>query len=91
MSEKLVKFKILESKGFSIHEEPTIKALEDIKAYLQKNGGWFYLDKVVTNIESTTPEDLENASVIAVTNPIIGGSALWRYRSKFYRFLKHSV
>jgi hypothetical protein len=73
VSEKLVKFKILEPKGFSIHEAPATKAIEDIRAYIQKNGGWFYLDKVVTNIDTTTPADLENASVIAVTNIIIGG------------------
>lgn len=73
MTEGLVKFKILDATGFSTHEKPAAEALDYIKAYIQQKGGWFYLDKVLTNIDHTTPEDLKNASIITITNVIIGG------------------
>jgi|WetSurSiteA1Bulk_404760.scaffolds.fasta_scaffold19314_2 hypothetical protein len=74
MSDALVKFKILDATGFSTHEKPAAEALDYIKTYIQQKGGWFYLDKVLANIEHTTPEDLQNASIITITNVIIGGS-----------------
>ena len=73
MSEALVKFKILDATGFSVHEKPAAEALDYIKAYLQQKNGWFYIDKALSNIESTTVEDLKAASIITITNVIIGG------------------
>ena len=74
MSDTLVKFKILDATGFSTHEKPATEALDFIKTYLQQKSGWFYLDKVLTNLEHTTPEDLKKATLITITNVIIGGS-----------------
>ena len=77
MSDALVKFKIIDATGFSTHEKPPAEALDYIKAYIQQKGGWFYLDKVLSNIDNTTTEDLKNASIITVTNVIIGGAWCW--------------
>ena len=71
--EQLVKYKILDTTGFSTHQEPASKALSEIKAYLERKGGWFYIDKVLTHIETTTVEDVKNASILTITNVIIGG------------------
>lgn len=74
MSEKdLVKYKILDTTGHSTHEKPASEALDDIRGYLERKGGWFYIDKVLTHIETTTVEDLKNASILTITNVIIGG------------------
>jgi len=74
MSDALVKFKILDSTGFSTHEKPAAEALEYIRSYIQQKGGWFYLDKTLANPESITPEDLQNASIVTITNMIVGGT-----------------
>ena len=71
--EQKVKYKILDDKNFSVHEELASEALANIKAHLERRGGWFFLDKVFSHIETTTIEDLKNASIITVTNVIIGG------------------
>jgi hypothetical protein len=76
MSDTLVKFKILDSTGFSTHEKPADEALEYIRSYLQQKNGWFYLDKALSNIEHVTVEDLKAASIITITNVIIGGDAV---------------
>jgi hypothetical protein len=76
MSDGLVKFKIIESKGFSVHEQPAEKALMAIQDYLQKNGGWFYIDGAVTKIDNVTVETLQNASTVTITNVIVGGHGL---------------
>ncbi len=76
MSDGLVKFKIIESKGFSVHEQPADKALMAIQDYLQKNGGWFYIDGAVTKIDNVTVETLQNASTVTITNVIVGGREL---------------
>jgi hypothetical protein len=70
----VVKFKIIDPKGFAVYEKSANEALDFIKTYIQQNGGWFFLDKVHSNVENTTPEQLESASVITITNVIIGGS-----------------
>lgn len=69
----MVKFKLLDTTGFSVHEKPAVEALEYMKTYLQQKGGFFYLDKVVTDINTITPKDLEDATLITVTNVVIGG------------------
>jgi hypothetical protein len=71
--EQLVKYKILDDKNFSAHEEPASVALANIKAHLERRAGWFFIDKVFTHIETTTAEDLINASSITITNVIVGG------------------
>jgi hypothetical protein len=71
--EQLVKYKILDATGFSTHEEPASEALKNIKAYIESKSGWFFIDKVITHIETTTVEDLLNASIITITNVLIGG------------------
>jgi hypothetical protein len=71
--EQVVTFKILDTSGFSVQKETPEKALAMIKEYLERKGGWFYLDKVVTHIGTTTVEDLKNASIVTITNVIIGG------------------
>ena len=71
----LVKYKIIESKGFSNHELPAHEALTAIKTYVQTNGGWFYLDGAPhLNMETVTPQMLEDASMVTVTNVILGGA-----------------
>ena len=72
--EQKVKYKILDDKNFSVHEEPATEALANIKAHLERRGGFFFLDKVFSHIETTTVEDLKNASIITITNVIIGGN-----------------
>jgi hypothetical protein len=76
MSDGLVKFKIIESKGFSVHEQPADKALVTIQDYLQKNGGWFYINGAITKIENVTAETLQSASTVTITNIIVGGRDL---------------
>lgn len=75
MSDGLIKFKIIESKGFSLHEQPADKALVTIQDYLQKNGGWFYINGALTKIDTVTVETLQNASTVTLTN-IIGGGGM---------------
>ncbi len=75
MSEPLIKYKIIESKGFSTHEKPVEQALADIKQYMQVNQSWFYIDgRVVPNIDAVTVDTLKNASTVTITNIIIGGT-----------------
>jgi len=74
MNDTLIKFKILDASGFSVHEKPAVEALDTIKMYIQQKGGWFYLDKVLSNIENVTVDNLKAASIITITNVIIGGS-----------------
>jgi hypothetical protein len=70
----LVKYKIIESKGFSDHEKPAQEALDNINAYIQQQGGWLYLDKhVITNVNTITTKDLEDASIVTVTHVVLGG------------------
>ena len=73
MSDGLVKFKIIESKGFSVHEQPAEKALVTIQDYIQKNGGWFYINGALTKIDGMTAGTLQEASTVTITNVIIGG------------------
>lgn len=73
MSNDLIKFKIIESKGFSTHEKPAKEALEYIKTYLATNDGWFYINGAVTKIDTVTEETLQNASSVSITNLILGG------------------
>lgn len=73
MSDKLVKFKILDSTGVSVHEKSAQEALDYIRTYLQQKNGWFYLDKALTNVNATSAEDLQKASLITITNVIVGG------------------
>lgn len=77
MSEALIKYKIIEAKGFSTHEKPAEQALEDIKQYMQVNQSWFYIDgRVVSNLDNVTVDTLKNASTVTITNIIIGGNSL---------------
>lgn len=69
----MVHFKILDTTGFSTHDKPADEALEYMKAYIQSKGGWFYIDTGVANIDTITPQDLENASTITITNVVVGG------------------
>lgn len=69
-----VKYKIIESKGFSNHEKSPQEALEHLRAYLSTNGGWFYIDGAVTNIDHVSAEKLQQASTVTITNVIIGGT-----------------
>lgn len=68
-----VKFKIIESKGFSVHELPAQEALDYIKTYIQKNDSWFYINGNVTKIEKVTADMLQQASMVTITNIIGGG------------------
>lgn len=71
-----VKFKIIESTGFSDNEKPANEALDYIKTYIQTRGGWFYLDGAPhLDLEKVTPQMLEEASMINVTNVILGGES----------------
>lgn len=70
----IVKFKIIESTGFSDNEKPAAEALDYIKTYIATRGGWFYLDGAPhLDLEKVTPQMLEDASMINVTNVILGG------------------
>jgi hypothetical protein len=73
MSDPLIKFKIIESKGFSKHEKPADEAFEYIKDYMQKNQSWLYINGTVTNFESLTKEMVKDADSISINNIIIGG------------------
>jgi hypothetical protein len=73
MSDGLVKFKIIEAKGFSVNEQPSDKALITIQDYLQKNGGWFYINGALTKIDGVTEQTLKDASTVTITNVIVGG------------------
>ena len=73
-NKKMVHFKILDTTGFSTHDKPADEALEYMKAYIQSKGGWFYINTGVTNIDTTTPQDLEDASTITITNVVVGGT-----------------
>jgi hypothetical protein len=75
MSEiKTVKYKIIESTGFSDNEKPAEEALDAIRTYVEIRGGWFYLDGAPhLNLALVTPQMLEEASLITVTNIIQGG------------------
>jgi len=73
----MVKYKIIESTGFSNNEKPAAEALDAIKTYVATRGGWFYLDGAPhLNLDTVTPQMLEDASMITVTNVILGGVAL---------------
>ena len=83
-----MKYRVLieqDEDGIYVVEVPTLpgcisqgktreEALANIKAHLERRGGWFFIDKIFTHIETTTVEDLLNASVITITNVIIGGN-----------------
>lgn len=71
--ETLVKFKIIESKGFSTHEKPALEALDYIQTYLEKNGGWLYINGAVTKIEHVDAIVLQNASLVTIGNIVLGG------------------
>lgn len=74
-TQSLVKFKIIESTGFSSHEKPATEALEFIRAYIQQKGGWFYINgSFINNIDTITPQMLDDAGSIAITNIVQGGA-----------------
>ena len=70
---KLVKFRVIESTGFSKHEKPAKEAFEFIKSYMEKNESWLYINGNVTSPDSLTIELLDNADNVAVNNIIVGG------------------
>jgi len=70
---KLVKFRIIESKGFSKHEQPAKEAYEFIKNYMQMNECWLYINGNVTNQENLTEDLVRDADAISVNNLIVGG------------------
>lgn len=73
-SKPMVKYKIIESTGFSNNEKTAEDALDAIKTYVATRGGWFYLDGAPhLNLDTVTPKMLEEASMITVTNVILGG------------------
>ena len=74
MSEStLVKFKIIASTGFSVHEKPAGEALDVIKAYLEEHGGNLYLSGQTVNVDFVKKEELEDASLIVVGHVVMGG------------------
>lgn len=88
MTNANVKFKIIESKGFSKHELPAQEALDYIKTYIQKNASWFYINGAVTKIDDVTAEMLQQASMVTITNIIGGGEHAVQQDSPFPRGIR---
>lgn len=71
--EKLIKVRVVSSKGHDEWEENSYTTLQKIKTEVEKNKKWLYIDNIETNIDNLTLDKLENAQYIILTNALAGG------------------
>ena len=71
---KKIEIKVVSERGHDIKQfTATEQALEFIKTEVNERGKWCYIDGKFYGSDVLTPEDIENAQDITLTNALIGG------------------
>ena len=72
---KQINYRVVSPNGDDEYAQTHVDALTNIRALVEDEGKWLYIDNEwVTNTDSLTTRDLDNAEDIILTNALAGGN-----------------